>query len=94
MRRFVGLVAFLIVAIAPIVAATAVPDLTWLVGGLYDGGDADEIVCLVWDETPAITAEPAAPQPSVSTQLAFAAAPRSAAPPSASSPGSRAPPLA
>lgn len=93
MRRVVGLVAFLIVAIAPIVAATNVPDLTWLVGGVYDGGDADEILSLVWDGTPAVTAEPVSLHPSMSAQLELAAPPVSARPHSAPSPGSRAPPL-
>src|SRR5262249_44812490 len=40
-----------------------VPDPTWI-PGMYDGGDADEILALVWDGTPALAAgSPALLQP-------------------------------
>ena len=32
-----------------------VPDPTWI-AGLYDGADADEILLLIWDGTPAVVA--------------------------------------
>jgi hypothetical protein len=93
MRRVLGLIVLFIAAIAPVVAATNVPDLTWLVGGVYDGGDADEILSLVWDQTPAVTADPVAFEPSISARLELGAPPTFAAPSSASSSDSRAPPL-
>ena len=52
---FVIVIAFL----APLLAAASVPDPTWI-AGLYDGGDGDEIVLLVWDSTPAVAAVPPA----------------------------------
>jgi hypothetical protein len=90
--RVVGLVALVVLAIAPIVVATNVPDLTWLAGGVYDAGDADEILSLVWDQTPAVTVAPVALQPTTSAQRELGASPTSAVRPSASSRGSRAPP--
>lgn len=43
------LLAWLVVLIAaPVAAAVLVPDPSW-VGGVYDGGDADAVVQLVWD---------------------------------------------
>jgi hypothetical protein len=38
--------------IGPIASATIVPDPTWI-GGLYDGGDGDE-VAILWEHTPGI----------------------------------------
>ena len=45
--------------LAPMLAAANVPDPTWI-PGLYDGGDADEILALVWDGTPAVATDPPA----------------------------------
>jgi hypothetical protein len=36
-----------------------VPDPTWI-AGLYDGADGDEILVLVWDDTPAAAVFPSA----------------------------------
>ena len=55
MSRFVGAALVLVALLAPMLAAANVPDPTWI-PGMYDGGDADEILALVWDETPAIAA--------------------------------------
>ena len=93
MTRVVGLVALLIIAIAPIVAATNVPDPTWLAGGVYDGGDADEILTLVWDQTPVVATSPLYLQSSISAALELVAPQVCARPLPAASPGSRAPPL-
>jgi hypothetical protein len=50
-----GLLLALVVAlfVAPIAGAAMVPDPTWI-GGVYDGGDGDEVAILVWDRTSAI----------------------------------------
>jgi hypothetical protein len=56
MRRFTATVLVLVALLAPIVAAANVPDPAWI-PGMYDGGDADEILGLVWDGTPALTSE-------------------------------------
>ena len=57
-----GLLAVLIAA--PVAAAVMVPDPSWI-GGVYDGGDTDAVVQLVWDLTagvlPALTAPPTSP---------------------------------
>ena len=45
----------LVALLAPLVATANVPDPTWI-AGLYDGGDADEILLLVWDGAPALVA--------------------------------------
>jgi len=50
-------IAAVIALLAPLLAAGNVPDPTWI-AGLYDGGDGDEIVLLVWDSTPAVAAVP------------------------------------
>jgi len=43
------LLAWLVVLIAaPVAAAVLVPDPSW-VSGVYDGGDTDAVVQLVWD---------------------------------------------
>jgi len=49
----------LVALLAPMLAAANVPDPTWI-AGVYDGGDADEILALVWDGTPAVAADPPA----------------------------------
>jgi len=53
--RLVAAALVLVALLAPALAAANVPDPTWI-AGMYDGGDADEILALVWDETPAIAA--------------------------------------
>ena len=55
MTRLVAAALVLVALLAPMLAAANVPDPTWI-PGMYDGGDADEILALVWDETPAIAA--------------------------------------
>jgi hypothetical protein len=57
MIRTVALLASLLVWLAPIVVAANVPDPTWI-AGMYDGGDGDEMLALVWDQTPAVEVEP------------------------------------
>lgn len=52
-RRGLVLLLALVVLAAPAAAAASVPDPTWI-GGLYDGADGDELVALVWDQSPAI----------------------------------------
>jgi hypothetical protein len=52
-RGLVALVLSLAAFVAPMVAAVVVPDPTWI-GGLYDGGDGDEAVALVWDHSSAV----------------------------------------
>ena len=49
----------LVAFVAPIGAAAMVPDPGWI-PGMYDGGDADEILTLVWDGAPALAAHPPA----------------------------------
>ena len=78
---------------APVIAAANAPDTTWI-GGLYDGGDGDEVLTLVWDQSPALafevvgvaepSAAPACPLPQNSSPSGERALKRS----------SRAPPLA
>ena len=55
MTRLVAAALVLVALLAPVMAAANLPDPTWI-PGMYDGGDADEILALVWDETPAIAA--------------------------------------
>jgi hypothetical protein len=55
MSRLVALVLVLAAVIAPVLAAANVPDPTWI-AGVYDGADADEVLALVWDQTPAAVA--------------------------------------
>lgn len=78
--------------LAPMLAAANVPDPTWI-PGVYDGGDADEILALVWDGTPAVAADAPAlrePQAVVLVPLSLIAP----APPRLARPAlSRAPPL-
>ena len=52
-QRLVALVLVLFGVLAPMVAAIVVPDPTWI-GGLYDGGDGDEVATLVWDHSSAV----------------------------------------
>jgi hypothetical protein len=39
---------------APIVAASTLPDPTWI-GGFYDDADEDALLALVWDQSPGLT---------------------------------------
>ncbi len=48
----------LIAFAAPITAAATLPDPTWSAGGVYDGGDEDQLLALVWDQTPALPLAP------------------------------------
>jgi len=52
-RRFVAATLVLVAVLAPVLAAANVPDPTWI-AGMYDGGAADEVLALVWDNTPAV----------------------------------------
>ncbi len=69
-RRALPYLLVLVVLSAPAAAASSVPDPTWI-AGLYDGADGDELVALVWDQTPAV-------EPQVAVLPAPAAATRSA----------------
>ncbi len=93
LRAALPLLLVLIALWAPAAAATRVPDPTWL-GGLFDGGDGDELVALVWDQTPAVEplleAVPApAPGPAPAIALPTVAGGHDAVPE-----GSRSPPPA
>ena len=82
-----------LVVAAPVLAAANVPDPTW-VGGFYDGADGDEVLVLVWDQSPALVFDGVAvaePAPAPACPL-----PRDSAPAGvrALRRASRAPPLA
>jgi hypothetical protein len=91
--RVLALLVIVLTAGAPVLAAASVPDPTWI-AGVYDGGDGDEIVILVWDGTPAIAPTP--PTLSAATTALFAVASAARARPARVAPtaDSRAPPLA
>lgn len=78
--------------LAPTAAATLVPDPTWI-AGVYDGADADEILLLIWDGTPAVVpAPPVLLEPRATVlEPPDAVARLTASPPPAAA--SRAPPL-
>jgi hypothetical protein len=90
-HRGLATVLLLVVLWAPAAAAASVPDPTWI-GGLYDGADGDELVALVWDQSPGIAPpaivlgspravwSPPPPAP-VAATLRCAAPPDSRAPP-------------
>ncbi len=59
MTRVAAVALVLVALLAPLVAAANVPDPTWI-AGLYDGADADEILLLIWDGTPAVAVTPPA----------------------------------
>jgi len=92
-RRTLLLVLALVLFVAPAVSATMVPDPTWI-GGMYDGGDGDEVAILMWDRTagvvPVVTPPPA---PSSAVWLDPPAPPAAVSAP-LPRPASRAPPLA
>jgi hypothetical protein len=91
MTRMAALVLLLVVAAAPVLVAANVPDPTWI-GGLYDAGDADEILALVWDETPAVVAATLSLDTRPAARFEVVPLPAVAATPSSPSPSSRAPP--
>jgi len=66
----------LVALLAPMLAAANVPDPTWI-PGMYDGGDADEVLALVWDGTPAVAAD----APALVEPQAVVLAPSSLVPP-------------
>ena len=66
--------------VGPIASATIVPDPTWI-GGLYDGGDGDE-VAILWEHTPGVVPVVSVPLtpasrllPSASAVLVFVSRP-------------------
>ena len=92
-RGLVALVLSLAAFVAPMVAAVVVPDPTWI-GGLYDGGDGDEAVMLVWDHSSAVVPAGLAPIGLVATFVADAPARVAIVSLPSCSPSSRAPPRA
>jgi hypothetical protein len=40
-----------------VVAAASLPDPSWI-AGMYDDGDADSLLALVWEEAPAVAPPP------------------------------------
>jgi len=93
MMRAVALVVIVLAVGAPMIAAASVPDPTWI-AGVYDGGDGDEVLALVWDGTPAIAPDPLTFTAAVAEL--FTVVPAAVASPELVAPtaGSRAPPLA
>ena len=90
-RDWVVLTLGLAVLLAPVGGAAMVPDATWI-PGLYDGADGDEVLALVWDNTPAVASSLVALHAPVGTLLEL---PRLCPPPIATVPPSaacRAPP--
>ena len=67
-RDWVVLTLGVAVLLAPVGGAAMVPDATWI-PGLYDGADGDEVLALVWDNTPAVASSLAAPDAPVGTLL-------------------------
>ena len=92
MTRVVAAALVLVALLAPTLAAANVPDPTWI-PGMYDGGDADEILVLVWDGTPAVVATPPALLEPRAVVLALSSSVAPAAPHLARAAASRAPPL-
>jgi len=90
-RRAVLLVLVAALFVAPIAGAAMVPDPTWI-GGIYDGGDGDEVLILVWDLTSGII--PASVAPPAPAGVLFIGVPAPVAVVSAPlpQPASRAPP--
>ena len=64
-RGLIGVLLVLGSLFGPLAAAWSLPDPTWI-GGMYDAGDSDELLMLVWERSPGV----------VTTTLVFAA-PRS-----------------
>jgi hypothetical protein len=91
-RRLILLALGVALFVAPAIGATIVPDPTWI-GGMYDGGDGDEVAILMWDRTAGVVPDVTPPpspagvvdlDPLVSPAVVSAPLPR---------PASRAPPL-
>ncbi|HET7339919.1 MAG TPA: hypothetical protein VFL90_00530 [Methylomirabilota bacterium] len=91
-RRLILVLLSLVLFAAPAIGATMVPDPTWI-GGMYDGGDGDEVAILMWDRTAGVVPDIAPPlsptgavalDPPVTPAAVSAPLPR---------PASRAPPL-
>jgi hypothetical protein len=68
----VAVVLSLVAFLAPVAAATIVPDPDWI-GGFFDGADGDELAALVWDRSDA--APPTLPVVLVLLCVALIAAP-------------------
>lgn len=92
MTRVVAAALILVALLAPVLAAANVPDPTWI-PGMYDGGDADEILALVWDETPALALVPPALLEPHAALIETSSPVVCMAPPVARAAASRAPPL-
>ena len=60
MRRLFRLLLLLPALIAPVVAASIVPDPSWI-GGFFDGADGDEVAALVFDRSEAVAVPVVAP---------------------------------
>ena len=88
-RDWVILTLAVAVLLAPVGGAAMVPDATWI-PGLYDGADGDEVLALVWDNTPAVASSLVALHAPVGTLLEL---PRLCPPSVAGTGASRAPPL-
>ncbi len=76
---------------AGLVAATVLPDQTWM-SGLYDAADEDAVLLLVWDQTVPIVDVSVVTHQSVSIALVLPLAPWLAASPGTTA-DSRSPPL-
>ena len=57
MRTWVVALLLVVAVGGPLVAAASLPDPTWI-AGMYDDGDADSILALVWEEAPAVMPPP------------------------------------
>ena len=57
MRRWLVVLLLAVAVGGPLVAATSLPDPTWI-AGMYDDGDADSVLALVWEEAPAVAPPP------------------------------------
>jgi len=93
MRHLTASVLMLVALLAPMLVAANVPDPTWI-PGMYDGGDADEILILLWDGTPALVGTPPALLEPHAVVLVAPPTAIPAPPRLACSATSRAPPLA
>ncbi|HEY3067629.1 MAG TPA: hypothetical protein VGL09_17690 [Methylomirabilota bacterium] len=57
MRSWVVALLLVVAVGSPLVAAACLPDPTWI-AGMYDDGDADSVLALVWEEAPAVMPPP------------------------------------
>ena len=53
MRRWLIPLLLFVAVGGPLVAAASLPDPTWI-AGMYDDGDSDSVLALVWEEAPAV----------------------------------------